>query len=433
MVHATGNMEKVLDESREVAMTGILYCAQELGIDTGRMENSIHLHLMGASTPKDGPSAGGAIALALASLLSECPVRRDLAMTGEIDTRGRITGVGGLDIKLETAYDAGCRTLIIPKENLSGGGGIERLPDALKRELQILTYENWKGKHEPFDCRRHILQVVAVDHITQAADVAFIDEEGIRRLEDTFVPHARGVAQALLPVRNQAGFCVHLIKDPHEIDFDTAEERLGEGRRSVFLLKPEVRRDEPTGFPVLERYGERQDLDSSEVSLASIIQEIETDCARKGFQACRASLVAPFYLLTQSGLAPGSGDLKVFSNNYAIQGIKIKECKPLLNRVYYYLSHLSPAEMDGCFFLRKQNGIYAVDLGFVPEKYRLDMKRAEAILNACLKRWLRVIEDSIRENRLSELGCPCAPDFTEGPRPPGRPVSQIPAETHALT
>jgi hypothetical protein len=128
-------------------------------------------------------------------------------------------------------------------------------------------------------------------------------------------------------------------------------------------------------------------------------------------------------------LNPGSGDLKVFSNNYAVQGIKIKECKPLLNRVYYYLSHLSPAEIDACFFLRKQNGIYAVDLGFVPEKYRLDMKRAEAILNSCLKRWLSVIEDSIRENQLSEARCLQGPGSTEEPWSSDRPVSQIPAET----
>jgi ATP-dependent Lon protease len=412
IVHATGNIEKILDESRKVAMTAILYCGRELGIDMSRMENPIHLHLMGASTSKDGPSAGGAIALAMASLLSERKVRRDLAMTGEIDTRGRITGVGGIDIKLETAYDAGCRTIIIPKENLSGHGGIERLPDALKRELQILTYEKWKGEHEPFDYRRHTLQVVGVDHITQAAEVAFINEEEIRRLEDPFVPHAQAVAQALIPVKNQAGFCVHLIKDPQEIDIETAEESVREGHRRVFLSRPEVRREHPTGFPVLERYGEQ---DSSGISLQSIIQEIEADCSRKGFEPCRASLVAPFYLLTESGLIPGSKELKIFSNNYATQGIKIKECKSLLNRAYYYLSYLSPTELDGCFFLGKQNGIYVVDLDFIPEKYRLDVKRVENILNTCLKRWLNVLEHSIRENQPSEVKSMGASTLVDSP------------------
>jgi ATP-dependent Lon protease len=397
-VHATGNIEKVMDESRKVAMTAILYCGNELGIDASRTENPIHLHLMGASTPKDGPSAGGAIALALASLLSERSVRRDLAMTGEIDTRGRITGVGGIDIKLETAYDAGCRTMIIPKENLTGHGGIERLPDALKRELQILTYAQWRGEHEPVDYGRHTLQVIGVDHITQAAEVAFIDEEEIRRLEDPFVEHARTAAEGLNPLKDQAGFCVHLIKDPQEIDLEADDETLREGRRRVFLFKPEVRRGHTGGFPVIERYGERRDLGPSRVDLPSIIHEIEADCTRSGFEPCRASLVAPYYLLTQSGLDPGSKGFKVFSNNYAIQGIKIKECRSLLNRAFYYLSHLSPAALEGCFFLKRRNGIYSVDLGFIPEKYRLDLRRAERILNTCLERWLNVLEGTIQED-----------------------------------
>jgi ATP-dependent Lon protease len=411
MVDATGNIEKILDESRKVAMTGILYCGQELGIDFSQLKAPIHLHLMGASTPKDGPSAGGAIALALASLLSGHPVRRDLAMTGEIDTRGRIKGVGGLCVKLETAYDAGCRTLIIPKENLFGDEGIERLPESLKGELQILTYERWKQEHEPFNYERHILQLVAVDHVIQAADVAFLHEGELAKLVDRFIPNAHAIAETLIPVRSEAGSCVHLIKDPQEMELETVEEPPWEGRRTVFLLKPEVKGDRLTGFPVLERYSETEDLNISSVRLQSIIQDIEDACLQRGFDVCRASLVAPFYLLMESGLTPGSKGIKVFANNYAVQGLKIKNCKPLLNRAYYYLSHLVPAELDDCFFLRKQNGIYAVDLGFIPEKYRLDVRRAETILNACLKRWLNVLEDSIREIQPSEVKCLEASDF----------------------
>jgi endopeptidase La len=413
MVDATGNIEKILDESRKVAMTGILYCGQELGIDFSQLKAPIHLHLMGASTQKDGPSAGGAIALALASLLSGHPVRRDLAMIGEIDTQGRIKGVGGLCIKLETAYDAGCRTMIIPKENLFGDEGIERLPESLKGELQILTYECWKQAHEPFDYEHHILQLVAVDHITQAADVAFIHEGDIGKLVDRFIPHARAIAETLISVRSEAGSCVHLIKDPQEMDLETVEEPLWEGRQTVFLLKPEVKGDRLTGFPVLERYSELEDFNLSPIRLQSIIQDIEGACSQRGFDACRASLVAPFYLLMESGLTPGSKGIKVFANNYAIQGLKMKNCKPLLNRAYYYLSHLSPAEMDDCFFLRKQNGIYAVDLGFIPEKYRLDVKRAETILIACLKRWLNVLEDSIREKQPPEVKYLAASTFVD--------------------
>ena len=152
---------------------------------------------MGGSTRKDGPSAGGAIALALASLLSGRKIRRDVAMTGEIDTKGRITVVGGLSLKIETAFNAGCRTVIIPRENLFGEGGIERLPEALKEELQVLTYEEWLGEHPPFDTSRQILEVVAVDNIVQAARVAFIDDAELDALEVCFESHAREVARML--------------------------------------------------------------------------------------------------------------------------------------------------------------------------------------------------------------------------------------------
>ncbi len=138
MVHTTGNIERVMDESRKVASTAILHLAEELGIDAADMSTPVHLHFMGGSTKKDGPSAGTAIALALASLFGKRKIRRDVAATGEVDTQGRVTGIGGMGVKLETAYAAGCKTLIFPRENLTGSEGIDRLPDALKHELQIL-------------------------------------------------------------------------------------------------------------------------------------------------------------------------------------------------------------------------------------------------------------------------------------------------------
>ena len=191
MVHTTGNIERVMDESRKVASTAILHLAEQLGIDAADMSTPVHLHFMGGSTKKDGPSAGAAIALALASLFGERKIRRDVAITGEIDTQGRITGVGGMGVKLETAYAAGCKTLIIPRENLTGTEGIDRLPDALKQELQILTFEQWKAPHEPFDYSRHMLQVVAVDDIVQASEVAFIKQDEIDSLDHLFEEHAR--------------------------------------------------------------------------------------------------------------------------------------------------------------------------------------------------------------------------------------------------
>ncbi|MFP5214086.1 MAG: S16 family serine protease [Acidobacteriota bacterium] len=177
MVYTTGNIEKIMDESRKVALTAIMHRARELGISRERLNVPVHLHFMAASTKKDGPSAGGAIALALASHYLDRKLRRDVAMTGEIDTQGRINGVGGLGVKIETACAAGVKTLIIPKENLYGPEGVEMLSEPLRRELQILGYKEWKGFHEPLDPERHVLQVVAVDDILQAIDVAMVHEE----------------------------------------------------------------------------------------------------------------------------------------------------------------------------------------------------------------------------------------------------------------
>ncbi|MGC8492306.1 MAG: S16 family serine protease [Syntrophobacteraceae bacterium] len=168
------NEDLFRDESRKVALTTILHRAADLGIDRKGLDTSVHLHFLGASAKKDGPSAGGAIVLALASHFTGKKVRRDIAMTGEIDTQGRIAGIGGLSVKMETAYAAGVKTLIIPIENLKGDEGIEMLPESFTRELQILTYEQWKKIHEPFDQDRWLLQVVAVDDIVQAVDVAFV-------------------------------------------------------------------------------------------------------------------------------------------------------------------------------------------------------------------------------------------------------------------
>ncbi len=182
-VHATGNIQKIMDESRKVAMTAILHCAEYLGIQPGQLEEPIHLHFMGGSTPKDGPSAGGAIALALASVFSGNAIRRDLAMTGEIDTQGRITAIGGVPAKIEAAIDAGCKTIIVPLENLENDEGIEKLSKHLQKKLQVLTYQEWRCNKEPFDHENYVAQIIGVDHILQASDIAFIVAEEVKSLE----------------------------------------------------------------------------------------------------------------------------------------------------------------------------------------------------------------------------------------------------------
>ena len=401
MVHATGNIQKIMDESRRVATTAILHCASALGVDLDQVEKPVHIHFMGSSTQKDGPSAGGAIALALASALSGHTIRRDISMTGEIDTQGRIMAVGGLEVKLETASDAGCKTMIIPKENMAGDGGIERLPDSLKREFQILNYEEWKGDHEPFDYKRHSLQLVGVDHIVQAADIAFVDEEEMNSLEKSFIPHGRSVAEALKKVRKDSRSCVSLLftKGPEELELGDLEDEFWEGCKRVFLLRPEVKEDILAKFPALEKKAYFQTIDQSRNRLAEIIQEMQKPYLRASTVPHLFSVMAPFFFLKRDGIrirdfppTLSFEGIRLFANNYTVQDVKIKTWKPVLNRVYCHLAQLKSAQIDDCPFLGKVDGIYAVDLSFIPEKYRLDVKRAEEIFNGCLNQWLMAVE-----------------------------------------
>jgi ATP-dependent Lon protease len=396
VVHATGNIQTIMDESRKVATTGILHCADELGIDLRLARMAVHLHLMGGSTKKDGPSAGGAIALALASVFSGRPLRRDVAMTGEIDTQGRITGVGGLHLKLETSFDAGCKTVVIPKENLFGPEGMDRLPPTLKRELQILTYEEWKGEHPPFDYGRHMLQVVAVDHIVQAADVAFIDLKEIKALEDRFVPDAHQVLRTFKKAPRGGKVCVIIlyVKDPKELEPVEMESPMRKLYKAILLHPPEVGEELQKKWPVLPSSVEMKSFDPRSDTLVPLVRETQDNLGALS-KPWSVSVVAPFFFIKRDGIRPeNAGRCRVFANNFTVQGVKIKTCKAVLNRVYCHLVRLEPNDLQACPFLRKEDDAYTVDLSFIPEKYRLDVKCGEEILMRCLRKWLSVVESA---------------------------------------
>jgi ATP-dependent Lon protease len=407
IVHATGNLEKVMDESRKVATTGILHCAAELGIDLDRIDDPVHLHFMGASTRKDGPSAGGAIALALASLFAERTIRRDVAMTGEIDTKGRITGVGGLAVKLETAANAGCRTVIIPKDNLQGEGGIEGFPEALRQELQVLTYEEWLGEHKPFQYLRHELQVVAVDHIVQAARVALVDQAVLEEIERQFVDHGRQIAELLGRVDREGKPCLQaiLVKSVDELDACILEPLHGELCQGLtVLITPELRNALVTRLAEWERPIQVRAYDAKLESLSVVMHEILASQHEGASAALRLSLVAPFYFLKRDGISPDAfpesvchEGIKILANNYTLQGVKIKSCRGILNQVYCLLAQLPTDVLRSCCFLAQQDGITVADLSFIPEEYRLDVQRAEKIFVRCLRKWLETIRGCLRE------------------------------------
>ena len=249
---------------------------------------------------------GAAIALALASLLSGRPFRRDVAVTGEIDTQGRITGVGGLDVKLETAANAGCKTVIIPRDNLHGPGGIERFPEALKRELQILTFEEWASPHEPFDYARHVLQVVAVDHILEAQQIACIDNDELKAVEERFVEHAETVAASLAARRGERQSCpvAVLVKDVSELAETHFMSTLCEHCSGCHLLIPREGQQTLLGrFPHLAPCVKPLDFDASSGNLAQALESLIEAQPKSGAPA-RLAVIAPFFALKDAALGP---------------------------------------------------------------------------------------------------------------------------------
>ena len=134
-VEQTGSLGDVMLESIKAAITVVRTRAVSLGIDTEFHQNKdIHIHVPEGATPKDGPSAGISMALAVASSLSNIPVRSDVAMTGEITLRGEVLEIGGLKEKLLAALRGGIKEVIIPKDNEKD---LVEIPDNVKKGLKI--------------------------------------------------------------------------------------------------------------------------------------------------------------------------------------------------------------------------------------------------------------------------------------------------------
>jgi ATP-dependent Lon protease len=136
----TGQLGDVMKESARAGMSYIRARTKEFGIDQGAFEKTtIHIHVPAGATPKDGPSAGVTMATAMASLLTGKPVRRDLAMTGEITLRGRVLPIGGLKSKLLAAHLAGVKTVLIPKRNEKD---LVDVPEEVLTQLRVVPVEN---------------------------------------------------------------------------------------------------------------------------------------------------------------------------------------------------------------------------------------------------------------------------------------------------
>ena len=139
-VKITGKLGDVMKESATTAMSYVRSRAEALGLSPDFYQNiDIHLHVPEGAVPKDGPSAGITMTTAITSALTKIPVKRDVAMTGEVTLRGRVLPIGGLKEKLLAAKTAGIKTVLIPKDNVAD---LKKIPSEIKEGIQIIPVDH---------------------------------------------------------------------------------------------------------------------------------------------------------------------------------------------------------------------------------------------------------------------------------------------------
>jgi ATP-dependent Lon protease len=162
----TGKLGDVMKESIDAASSFVRSIAPEIGVQPPRFDRmDIHVHVPEGATPKDGPSAGIAMVTSIVSVLTQIPVRKDIAMTGEVTLRGNVLGIGGLKEKLLAALRGGIKTVLIPEDNAKD---LPEIPDNVKDGLTIIPVSDVR------DVLRHALirQPTAIDWDEEAEDAA---------------------------------------------------------------------------------------------------------------------------------------------------------------------------------------------------------------------------------------------------------------------
>jgi ATP-dependent Lon protease len=166
----TGNLRDVMKESISAASSYVRSRAATIGVKPPVFDKrDIHVHVPEGATPKDGPSAGIAMVTAIVSVMTGIPVRRDVAMTGEITLRGRVLPIGGLKEKLLAAVRGGIKTVMIPDENVKD---LQEIPENIKNKLEIVPVK-WIDKVLEVALERYpdaLPEPVAVEPLAAAED-----------------------------------------------------------------------------------------------------------------------------------------------------------------------------------------------------------------------------------------------------------------------
>jgi ATP-dependent Lon protease len=291
--------------------------------------------------------------------------------------------------------------MIIPRENLVGTEGLDRLPDALKEELQILTFAQWKGSHEPFDYSRHMLQVVAVDDIIQASQVAFIDQEETGSLDNLFEEYANKMLEeaANAQAADFKRLRVIYLDDPDETDSDLLRNDFCQEENGCVILARSDLKEEIAGkLGEFSGISAIRGFDPETERLIDVLRQMRNEYENYTSSPLMISLIAPLPFLQKEGIRPEElepderfAGLRIFANCCTAENVPIRDCRSVLAWSFSHLEKLTDELLEECPFLAKKDGVYAPTVSFIPEKYRLDVRRAEEILDRGLLKWLDIV------------------------------------------
>jgi ATP-dependent Lon protease len=136
----TGQLGEVMRESARAGLSWTRANARSLGVEREIFEkNTLHIHVPAGAIPKDGPSAGITMALAIVSALTGIPVRKDVAMTGEITLRGRVLPIGGLKSKILAAHLSGAKMVILPRKNEKD---LRDIPEEIRKSMKLVLVDS---------------------------------------------------------------------------------------------------------------------------------------------------------------------------------------------------------------------------------------------------------------------------------------------------